>query len=150
MATFPIEVRQNGSFVPSVTARPVSEQQVRVLIVSPDIEARQSLAHTLQSFPADVTECSNAAQAGEVLSRQTVDLVFCEESLPDGTYRDVLHHHHCGSRTSRVVVTTHSEEWNVYLKSLSAGAFDIIRRPWHPTDVEIVVIRALHEERRAR
>ena len=26
------------------------------------------------------------------------------------------------------------------------GAFDVVRRPWYATDVEMTVIRALHEE----
>ena len=34
----------------------------------------------------------------------------------------------------------------LYFEAMGRGAFDVVRSPWHPTDLEMVVIRALREE----
>jgi DNA-binding NtrC family response regulator len=55
---------------------------------------------------ADVISCSTRTQAEEVLARQEVDLVFCDEYLPDGSYSDLIHSNHWNHKIPRVVVAT--------------------------------------------
>ena len=124
-------------------------RQIRVLIVSPLIEVRRPLLRTLEKLSTDVVVCSTRAQAEEVLSRDVVEVVFCDEHLADGVYADLIHAEHFGRRIPRVVVTTRTGDWELYFAALAKGAFDVIRSPWHATDVEMVVIRALHEEQAA-
>jgi FixJ family two-component response regulator len=45
-----------------------------------------------------------------------------------------------------VIVATHVGEWELYLEVTRKGAFDVVRAPWRTTDVQMTVIRALHEE----
>jgi DNA-binding NtrC family response regulator len=123
-----------------------TQRQVRVLVASPQLEVRQALIRTLDRLSADVISCSTLSQAGEVLARQEVDLVFCDEYLPDGSYRDLIHSNHWNHKIPRVVVATRHGEWDFYFEALREGAFDIARSPWHATDVEMILIRALREE----
>jgi len=81
-----------------------------------------------------------------VLSRQTVDVVFCDEHLPDGSYDELIHSNHRDHRIPRVVVTTRTGEWELHFEAVTKGAFDVIRSPWYAADVEMAVIRALREE----
>jgi len=81
-----------------------------------------------------------------VLARQEVDLVFCDEHLPDGSCGDLIHTNHWKHKIPRIVVTTRHGEWDLYFEALKKGAFDITRSPWHATDVEMILIRALREE----
>jgi CheY-like chemotaxis protein len=123
-----------------------TQRQVRVLVASPQLEVRQVLIRTLDRLSADVISCSTRSQAEEVLARQEVDLVFCDEHLPDGSYSDLIHTNHSHPKIPRIVVATRHAEWGFYFEALRKGAFDITRSPWHATDIEMVLIRALRDE----
>jgi DNA-binding NtrC family response regulator len=123
-----------------------TQRQVRVLVVSPQLEVRQVLICTLECLSADVICCSTRTQAEEVLARREVDLVFCDEHLPDGSYGDLIHTNHWNHKIPRIVVITRHGEWDLYFEAVKKGAFDITRSPWHATDVEMILIRALREE----
>jgi len=100
----------------------------------------------LESLSADVVTCSTRAQADEVLSHQSFEVVFCDEHLPDGSFADLIHARHYERKIPRVIVATRVGEWEFYFEAMRKGAFDVVRCPWHATDVEMTVIRALHEE----
>jgi hypothetical protein len=67
------------------------QRQVRVLVLSRQLEVRQVLIRTLDRLSADVISCSTRSQVDEVLARRKVDLIFCDEYLPDGSYSDLIH-----------------------------------------------------------
>jgi DNA-binding NtrC family response regulator len=119
---------------------------VRALLVSPDMDVRSPLLRTLEALPGNVTICSTRAQAEEVLARGPVDIVFCDEHLPDGSYCDLIHSYHSDQGIPRVVLITRTGEWELYFEATSKGAFDVIRAPWYATDMEFAVIRALREQ----
>lgn len=121
---------------------------VRALVVSSQLEVRQFLVRTLEAIPADVIVCPNRILAEEVLSRQRFEIVFCDEHLPDGSYLDLLGSNHWVQKAPRVVVTTRTGGWDLYFEAISKGAFDVIRTPACPTDIEIAVIRAVREDDR--
>jgi DNA-binding NtrC family response regulator len=122
------------------------QRQIRCLIVSSNLDARQRLLQTLESLAVDVIVCSSRTQAEEVLSRQEFEVVFCDERLPDGRYSDLIHANHWEGRIPRIVVTTPAGDWDLYFEALAKGAFDVIRYPGYPSDVEMAVIRALRAE----
>jgi DNA-binding NtrC family response regulator len=121
-----------------------------VLVASSDVEERRNLVRLFEGLSLNVIICNALSQANEVLSRQSVDLVFCDDSLSDGSYRDLLSVKKPRGKAPRVVVTSHSWEWEEYLEAMRLGAFDVVRRPWHPTDVEMVVLSAMREELQTR
>lgn len=118
----------------------------RVLVLTPNLEVRQPLLRTLDRLSTDTVTCSTRAQAEELLSRQDFVLIFCDEHLADGSYQDLVHFRDSAREVPRVVVTTRTGEWDLYFKALNKGAFDIVRAPWHPTDIEMILIRALREQ----
>lgn len=127
-------------------AVPILQRHVHALLVSPRLEVRKPLLQVLEAFSTDVVCCSNLAQAEEVLSTQSFEVVFCDEFLPDGSYADLIHPNHFENKIPRVIVATRVGEWELYLEALRRGAFDVVRAPFPPTDVEMTVIRALREE----
>ena len=120
-----------------------------VLVVSSDSEDRKALAQLLDRFSLHVIPCSSVAQASEVLSRHAVDVAFCDDRLSDGCYRDLLAIKNPGQKLPRLVVIFRTGEWEQYLEAMHLGAFDALRRPWRPTDVEVVILRATQDDRRA-
>jgi len=119
---------------------------VEVLVASSHLETRAALIHVLEQLSADVVSSSSVQQAAEVLSKRAIELVFCDDELPDGSYRDLLPAARYRQHGTRVVVVTRTGEWEEYLEAMRLGAFDFIRGPMHPTDVELVVLRAQHEQ----
>jgi DNA-binding NtrC family response regulator len=135
-----------AAFASPAQTMPVLQTPVRVLLVSPRLEVRRPLLQALEAIATDVLCCSTLAQAEEVLATRSFETVFCDELLPDGSYSQLIHANHFENRIPRVIVATSVGEWELYLEALGKGAFDVVRSPWHATDVEMTVIRALHEE----
>jgi len=121
-------------------------ESLGVLVASSQLENRRALIEVLEGLSADVTSSSSIEQASEVLAKQPIELVFCDDELPDGSYRDLLPAARHRQQGIRVVVITRTGEWEEYLEAMRLGAFDFIRGPMHPTDVELVVSRAQHEQ----
>ena len=126
------------------------QRHVRSLVISPRLEVRKPLLRVLESLQVDVTCCSNRTEAEEVLSHLGFAVVFCDEHLPDGSYTDFIHANNFDQRIPRVIVATRAGEWDLYFEATGKGAFDVIRSPWYYTDVEMAVIRAMHEEEASR
>jgi DNA-binding NtrC family response regulator len=125
------------------------QRVVRVLILSPHVEVRQSFRRTLEALSTDVMVCSNREQGEEVLSRQAFDLVFCDSYLPDGSYSDLIHSdHHWAHRTPRVAVIVRKDDQELHLDALRKGAFAVLQWPGCVTDVELALLRAMREEHR--
>lgn len=76
------------------------------MVISPYLEVRQPLIRTLEVLGTDIFACSTRAQAEEVLSRQGVEMVFCDEHLADGSYCDLIRSNYGEHQAPRVVVTT--------------------------------------------
>lgn len=141
-----ITTRPAGVHGNSAHDDPTLQRHVRALVVSPELEARKPLLRTLEELRVDTLVYSGRAQAEEVLSKQPVEIVFCDERLPDGCYSDLVRPNRSQHRVSRVVVTTRTGNWDLYFETLGKGAFDVIRCPCYATDVEMTVIRVLREE----
>lgn len=125
---------------------PIPRRRVRALVVSPELEVRKPLLRTLETLQVDMTVCTTRFQAQEILCTKPVDIIFCDEHLPDGTYSDLVHAT-CGSSTGpRVVVTTRTGDWDLYFAALEDGAFDVIRCPCFAQDVEMTIARLLTED----
>jgi DNA-binding NtrC family response regulator len=139
---------QSSSVLASNNNAGVSLQRIRALLVSPDMDVRRPLLRALETLCADVIVCLTRAQAEEVLSRQAVEMVFCDEHLPDGSYCDLIRSFGPDGAIPRVVLITRTGEWELYFEATSKGAFDVIRSPWHATDLELAVIRACREQDR--
>jgi DNA-binding NtrC family response regulator len=119
----------------------------QILVASSDLERRRSLMQTLTRQGIDPIGVSNLAECKEVLQKERVGLVFCDNQLADGTYRDLLGDSHPAADKVRLVVTSRHPDWDEYLEAMRFGAFDVIASPCRPTDVEWMVIQAKRDER---
>lgn len=118
---------------------------LELLIVSSDLEKRRNLLDIVQGLPIDVFTASTIQHAWEFLIAKSVDLIFCDECLIDGTYPEFLTAVRSEHKASRFVVLLGSDEWENYLQAIGLGAFEAIRWDYLPTDIELVLIRATRE-----
>jgi DNA-binding NtrC family response regulator len=72
-------------------------------------------------------------------------MIFSDERLPDGDYVDLMEWRLPGRMPPPIVVLARSGEWELYVDATRRGAFDVIRSPWCPTDIELSLIRGVRE-----
>ncbi len=121
-------------------------QQLDALVVSDRMEHVKSLVRVLDSLLINVYVACTLKQAREVLARQSLALVFCDEHLSGGSYRELLQSPDARRKVSRFVVMLHTGEWDEYLEAMRLGAFEVIRCPVQPTDVEMTLIHASRDQ----
>lgn len=118
----------------------------RVLIIGADAN-RDVLKSAMSHWHLEPVCCSSLQDARQVLPDDSLSLIFCEETLADGTYRDLLR----GSRplkTRFVVISPVPEVDETYEEAMQLGAFDMIASPCRKSDVQWMMIRAIQEEAR--
>lgn len=117
-----------------------------VLVASGNFEHRRSLIKILEELPLNVISVSTFQQAEEVLSRQHISLLFSDQRLPDGSYKQLLPHTDSSGQTLRVVLTTEDSDPVDPQEVDYRHVLGTLKYPFHATDVELQVIRAAHEE----
>lgn len=120
-----------------------------VLLISSDLEGRRTVNGVLEALSVQVVWSSTVSQAREALEMLRPNMIFCEERLPDGGYVELLELDYQGRISPPLVVLTRTGEWELYIDATRRGAFDVIRSPWCPTDIELSLIRAAREEKNA-
>ena len=116
-----------------------------ILVACAEMRNRNALIHMLEGMPVTVFSCSTLSQANEVLSSHKIELVFCDKTLSDGSFRDLLRANQAWIGIPRIVVIVHVGEWAECMEALQLRAFEVISSPLHPTDVELAVIRAMRD-----
>lgn len=116
------------------------------LVVSDRMEHVKALVRILDGLTINVYVACSVRQAQEVLTRQPLALVFCDERIPGGTYRELLLSSDSKRKVSRFVVMLQTGEWDEYLEAMRLGAFEVIRCPVQPTDVEMTLIHATRDQ----
>jgi len=117
-----------------------------VLVASGNFEHRRSLIKILEELPLNVISVSTFQQAEEVLSRQHISLLFSDQRLADGSYKQLLNHPQPAGQTPRVVLTTEESDPVDPKEVAECGVLGTLRYPFQATDVELQIIRAAHEE----
>jgi DNA-binding NtrC family response regulator len=114
-----------------------------ILIVSCRPENRKMLLRVFEGLPIISYSAATLAQAREALQSRPFSVIFCEERLSDGSYRELLDEVRAGVEGTRFVVTLCTGEWEEYLEALHLGADEVLRCPLQPTDVDLALIHAM-------
>jgi two-component system response regulator PilR (NtrC family) len=118
--------------------------RTRVLIALADPASRRKLSNLLPQDDVEPVFASTMREARAVLTHEPVALVVCEDSLRDGSYRDLLP----VARTTRhdvpVVVASRVDNPEEYLEAMKLGAFDFVAQPFTRTEVDRIVHNALN------
>jgi DNA-binding NtrC family response regulator len=122
------------------------ENEVDVLIVSSRIENKGTLLRTLEGLPVNTFSASTVFQALEFLAIHPLAIIFCEERLPDGSYRDLLGSVPSSPQMNRLIVVQCAGEWE-YLEALRLGAAEVLRVPLQSTDIDIALFHAMRQGR---
>ena len=125
-------------------------ERAEVLVTSSVAENRQALCRILEGLGVEVSSCSNVSECIEALRQRPIGLVFCDDRLPNGSYRDLLNVIHALEIKPRIIVTSRTGEWQEFMEAIRLGAFDMIPLPFNVTDVERSIARVLRQPNRLR
>lgn len=79
-----------------------------------------------------------------MITRPDIALIFCDDCLPDGSYRDLLDGlPRMTRRAPLVVVMSGQDRDRTYREAMEQGAFDVIASPCSKQDVQWIVIRTM-------
>ena len=120
----------------------------QIVVASPDMESRRSLATILKRLGLDPVCTSTVSECRVMLAKENVGLVFCDRDLADGNYRDILVASRATKRQPGVVLTGQRGNCDENHEAIDFGVFGVTATPYHPTDVEWMVIQARRDERK--
>jgi DNA-binding NtrC family response regulator len=123
------------------------ENEVDVLIVSSRIENRRIVLRALEGLHVNTFSASTIDQALEVLSSHPLAVIFCEERVADGSYRELLASITKTRETNRFIVVLSTGEWEEYLEALRLGAAEVLRSPLQAPDIDIALFHAMRQGR---
>jgi DNA-binding NtrC family response regulator len=109
---------------------PEMQNQVVALIVSGRLEDRRKLARILDILSCNVFIVGTLAHAREVLQLQPIRIIFCDERLSDGPYRELVAYAKGQHHTAQFFVMLTTGEWPEFLEALGLGV-DAMRYPVH-------------------
>jgi len=116
-----------------------------ILIVDDEVNLRKTLAEILAAKGYEILEAGDGAEAIDLLSRETPDLVFTDWRMPKLGGEDVLHHIRNEQRLASVpviVITAFGSSHNA-IEAVRLGAYDFVVKPFDLEEISITVERAL-------
>ncbi len=109
---------------------------------------RDVVTAAMNHWAMDPICCSGIQEATTLLPDASPSLIFCDETLPDGTYRDLLRDISKSLKARFVVISPAADLDANYNEAIALGAFDMIASPCRRSDVQWVAIRAMHDDAR--
>ena len=120
---------------------------MQVVVVSTGSN-RDAVKLAMNRWSIEPLFCSGIKEVRGLLPRAGRSLIFCEEQLSDGDYRDLLRELGRTRRALLVVISPTSDLDHVYREATALGAFEAIASPCTPADVQWIAIRALQDAQR--
>jgi DNA-binding NtrC family response regulator len=123
---------------------------VKVLVVSSDPERSQMLATILQECGLPTVLCSSLNGARTLLGSGSIPFVFCEDTLADGSFQDLLQSIADSGTRIPLVTFSRAYEWNRHLEAVRSGAFAYLAAPFRSREIRPIVRAALLEHAPSR
>jgi DNA-binding NtrC family response regulator len=125
------------------------DDKMTALLVSDGGEPFEKLELTLNNQGIATSTVRTSAEATELLEQPgSLQMIFTDTILPDGTWADVLTF--AARRLVPVVVVSRLVDVRLYIETLERGAFDFIVPPFPTTDLAHIVNRAAWNCRNAQ
>jgi len=112
---------------------------IQVLVTGCDAGKRTALLNMLEEYGLEPMIASNVEETRQILERRPLHVVFCEDKLPDGGFREVL----CLVKASRpeiqVVLSSMLGDVHEYIEAMNLGAFDFVAPPYRSSEIASIV-----------
>ncbi|MCX7892475.1 MAG: sigma-54 dependent transcriptional regulator [Burkholderiales bacterium] len=127
-----------------MTAPPV------VLVVDDEVRSQEAIARALAD-EARVLTVSSAAEARGVMEREPVDVILCDQRMPEMTGVEFLRlaREHWPDAV-RIIVSAYADADDIIAGVNEAGIHQYVVKPWHPEALALTVRGAAELARLAR
>ena len=117
----------------------------RILVVSGGSN-REIVQSAMSRWALQPVCCSSVNEARSLMRGSNPSLIFCDEKLDDGSYRDLLRDFTAPRKPCFVVMASSPDVDQTFKEAVSLGAFDLIADPCRRSDVQWIAVRAIQEE----
>jgi DNA-binding response OmpR family regulator len=107
-----------------------------VLIVSGQSSDGDTMAAVTRYRGLEPVVYATARSAKDLLAAKHLAAILCEDTLPDGSFRDVIVDTARLASCTPVIVVSRRDDWESYAIVLSAGASDYLAFPRHLGEVQ--------------
>lgn len=129
---------RNGESPEPGTASP-PEKVVTVLAISPLEEDHVFLKHIFGHSNWQIRHSRTCREALAVLTGNRVPVIISEKQLPDGNWKDILSAAGRQSQPPLLIVTSRLADDHLWAEVLNLGGYDVLMKPFDPTEVFRVV-----------
>jgi DNA-binding response OmpR family regulator len=126
--------------IPTLSSRPL-----HLLSVSPLSEDHAALRRILDDSQWQVGTADSCRGASTYLHHSEAVIVFCEHSLPDGSWKRVLDEAAACPVPPLIVVTSRLADDRLWAEVLNLGGFDVLAKPFQEREVRHVIESALSQ-----
>lgn len=106
-----------------------------VLVISSSAAQRQCIEKAARVSSWKISVAGGWRDACFVLSRCGVDVIFCDDRLADGTWKDVLSTIAPMPQAPRLVVLSDGVSAGMCAEVMNLGGFDVLNRPLREDDI---------------
>jgi DNA-binding NtrC family response regulator len=114
-----------------------------VLVVDDHRTARESIAETLEQSGPEVSGCSSAAEALNILEREKFDCIVTDFKMPGMNGVEFIIQHERRQYGSQMVMVTAHATVSSAVAAMRHGAFDYIEKPFDAEQLETLVEQAI-------
>ena len=114
-------------------ANPLQAATPSVLLIGPDTSERSALQAILQAAECRTFICARCRDANDLM--QFASVVICEQSLSDGSWRDVLRTAQMHAWPPPLIVTSRLADSELWAEVLNLGGYDVLAQPFRAQEV---------------
>jgi DNA-binding NtrC family response regulator len=112
---------------------------IQTLVACGDANRRSALLDILSQAGMEPESATSVNEVRAILGRRPMHIIFCEDDLPEGGYREVLRVARGTGFRTQVVVASPLGELDQYLTAMQLGAFDFVAPPYRPADIVSII-----------
>jgi DNA-binding NtrC family response regulator len=119
----------------------------KLLSISPDAEDHAALRRILGDLDWEVWPVATCWDAIEQLVVERFSVVFCDNVLADGTWKDILRQLNSGAEAPPLVVTSRLADAYLWSEVLNLGGYDVVSKPFDAGEVSHVITTVSLQEK---
>lgn len=121
-----------------------------ILVVTPDRDDIRTVESAAAEESVETVVAHTYREALGAAAKKTISLIFCEQGLPDGSWKDLLSRLVVNPEPPKLVVLAEPSDQTLWAEAINLGAHDVIAKPLHKRETQHVIAGALMTTRRAK
>jgi len=133
-APVPQAVGLKAGFLPRLVQR-----RARIVSISPSADDHAALRRVIDHTQWRIVTAGTCREAFKILDRANTLLIFCESSLRDGTWKEILAHIADKPEPPLLVVTSRIADNYLWAEVLNLGGYDVLAKPFAENEIRQVL-----------